>query len=128
MSALAQPDIVEPLEGTQTMSNLTDDESCNLLAEMWRSGNMPRRGRPKKGSGQLRWADFGFTRQRVHEWRRMAEIPDDHVRRSTLPKNDSGEHARVPAGIVRLRSRAPLVFVGPGTHDSRNLTACFRSS
>lgn len=35
------------------------------------------RGRPKKGSTAVTWAQVGLTRQQVHEWRKLAQIPDE---------------------------------------------------
>jgi hypothetical protein len=112
--------MVEPLERTQTASNLTDDERFALLEEMWRSGNVPRRGRPKKGSSQLRWADCGTTRQRVHEWRRMAEIPEDQFDAYLRERREKGKHITV-RGILahfgKINVRTADVFEGTPIGD-----------
>ena len=56
-------------------SALSDTEREELIAQALRSGNLPRRGRPRKGGTQLRWADLGLDRRRVFEWKRMSKIP-----------------------------------------------------
>jgi hypothetical protein len=120
MNALAQPDMVKPLERTQRTSNLTDDERFALLREMWRSGNMPRRGRPKKGSSQPRWADFGFTRQRVHEWRRMAEIPEDQFEAYLSGRRQDGKGITRRGILVqfgKINIRTADVFEGTPIGD-----------
>jgi hypothetical protein len=120
MSALAQPDMVEPLERMQMKSNLTDDERFALLQEMWRSGNVPRRGRPKKGSSEPRWADFGLTRQLVHEWRRMAEIPEDQFEAYLSGRSQDGKRITRRGILVhfgKINVRTADVFEGTPIGD-----------
>lgn len=120
MSVLAQPDMVKPLKRTQTTSNLSDDGRFALLQEMWCSGNAPRRGRPKKGSSQPRWADFGFTRQRVHERRRMAEIPDDQFEAYLSGRSQDGKRITRRGILVhfgKINVRTADVFEGTPIGD-----------
>lgn len=56
-------------------SALSDTERDELIAQALRSGNLPRRGRPRKGGTQLRWADLGLDRRRVFEWKLLSQIP-----------------------------------------------------
>jgi hypothetical protein len=56
---------------------LDEDERWALVNILWRAGRTPRRGRPKKGGGQLRWSDYGLTRQWVYDARRSASVPED---------------------------------------------------
>jgi hypothetical protein len=56
---------------------LSEQEKWEWIAQQIRERGLPKRGRPKKGSDTVKWADLGVTRQQVHLWRKLAEIPSD---------------------------------------------------
>jgi hypothetical protein len=108
--------LVRPAEGAP----LTEDERLELLVTVLRSGNMPRRGRPKKGSGQPKWSDFGFTRQFVYECRRMAEIPQDDFEAWQTERERQGKNPSTRALFIHFGKRnvySEDIFEGTPTGD-----------
>jgi hypothetical protein len=99
---------------------LSDDERAELLKATFESGQWPRRGRPKKGEVRVRWADLGLSRQRVHEWSRMGEIPAADfdaflARRDAEGKRITRRSILVHFGKINVRSED--IFEGTPTGE-----------
>jgi hypothetical protein len=55
---------------------LSESEQWDRIGALLAKGELPRRGRPKKGEDRLKWSDFGWTRQEAWRILKMGGIPE----------------------------------------------------
>ncbi len=88
-------------------SEPSETEKWEWIWAQLRQHGLPKRGRPKRGSETLKWADLGVTRQTAHLWLKLGEIPEADLDASR-PQNACGYALLVNIQTV-LRQRQEFV-------------------
>lgn len=83
---------------------LSEREKWEWIEAQIRLHGLPTRGRPRKGQHKFTWADLGLTRQEVHLFRKLAEIPEEPFEAFSKVQSQRGRG--------RVSRRAILVHFG----------------